>query len=99
MQPCYELPGIKTTCGSHCWPFCYGSEFSDSYDYNHYMVMPELSSCYVDTVDYGKFNAYLSRDSLVNVTVDTFVQKNGICVRNETGVLLEPGSLNGNNYC
>jgi hypothetical protein len=59
---CHELPGVHITCGSHCWPNCesHGSGHPDAQDYNHYMVIPEARSCYVDTIAYGRFDAYKS---------------------------------------
>ena len=60
---CYELPGSRVTCGSHCWPFCEapeGGQHPDAMDYNHYIVIPEARTCYIDTLDYGRFDAFLS---------------------------------------
>ena len=68
---CHELPGAHITCGSHCWPDCNSTSdgtHPDAQDYNHYMVIPEARSCYIDTIDYGRFDAYLSQNSLLNVT-------------------------------
>ena len=68
---CHELPGVHITCGSHCWPDCDSSNdgtHPEAQDYNHYIVIPEARSCYIDTIDYGRFDAYLSQNSLLNIT-------------------------------
>ena len=57
---CADLPGAFITCGSHCYPNC---GVDDSKFYNHYIVVPEASSCYIDSSHYGKFDSFVSRDS------------------------------------
>jgi hypothetical protein len=83
--PCFDLPGALVTCGSHCWPNCpahTGGSYPDIMDYNHYIVIPEARTCYIDTIDYGRFDTFLSRNSKLNVTADTYVAKDGVCVLN-----------------
>jgi hypothetical protein len=68
---CHELPGAHITCGSHCWPDCDSTNdgtHPDAQDFNHYLVIPEARSCYIDTIDYGRFDAYMSQNSLLTVT-------------------------------
>lgn len=81
--PCYDLPGSLVTCGSHCWPNCEahkGGAYPSYMDYNHYIVIPEARSCYIDTIDYGRFDAFLSKNSKLTVTIDTYVPMDGVCV-------------------
>ena len=66
MRPCHDLPGSLVTCGSHCFPNCsahQGGSHPVIMDYNHYIVIPEARSCYIDTLDYGRFDAFISKDS------------------------------------
>jgi hypothetical protein len=100
--PCFDLPGALVTCGSHCWPNCdthSGSSYPKIMDFNHYIVIPEARSCYIDTIDYGRFDAFLSKYSKLNITIDTYVAQDGVCVLNEKNAQLDPGSLAGDNYC
>jgi hypothetical protein len=81
--PCFDLPGSKVTCGSHCWPNCdahTGGSYPEHMDFNHYIVIPEARSCYIDTIDYGRFDAFLSTNSKLNVTMDTYIAKDGVCI-------------------
>ena len=68
-------------------------------DYNHYIVIPEARSCYIDTIDYGRFDAFYSKNSKLNVTVDTYIAQDGVCVLNTKNAPLEHGSLGGDNFC
>ena len=99
---CYDLPGSRITCGSHCWPNCdghVGGGHPDSPDFNHYIVIPEARSCYIDTIDYGRFDAFLPKNSKLNLTIDTYVIQNGVCVLNESGAITDPGAIQGDKYC
>lgn len=90
------MPGALVTCGSHCWPNCSGNvggAHPDAFNYNHYIVIPEGRSCYIDSSDYGQFDAFLSRNSKLSVTMDTHVFKDGICNPEESGVVMTPGAL------
>ena len=81
--PCYDLPAASVTCGSHCWPNCdkhSGSAYPEEMDFNHYIVIPEARSCYIDTIDYGRFDAFYSKYSKLNITIDTYVAQDGVCV-------------------
>mmetsp|Transcript_162 Transcript_162/g.321 ORF Transcript_162/g.321 Transcript_162/m.321 type:complete len:158 (+) Transcript_162:73-546(+) len=103
-EPCYDVPGVLSTCGSHCWPNCKTQdEVSEndtlSYDFNHYLVIPEERACYLDTSDYGRYNLFLSMDSLVNITYDTYVYQSGVCALNQTNVTMEHGSFDGSTFC
>ena len=72
---CHELPGVHTTCGSHCWPDCDTQNDGNhpvAMDYNHYLVIPEARSCYIDTIDYGRFDAFMSKNSQLSVTMDVY---------------------------
>ena len=74
--PCFEVPGSRVTCGSHCWPNCdahSGTGHPVSMDFNHYISVPEARSCYIDNIDYGRYDIYLSQYSQVNVTYDSYV--------------------------
>ena len=100
--PCYDLPGSLVTCGSHCWPNCdgiTGGSHPDSMHYNHYIVIPEARSCYIDTIDYGRFDAFYSKNSKLNITIDTYVAQDGLCVLDKKGAQLDPGALEGDAYC
>ena len=68
-------------------------------DFNHYISIPEGRSCYVDNVDYGRFDFYLSKYSNVAVTYDAYVYEDGVCQLSETGVTMEPGAKGGDAYC
>ena len=68
-------------------------------DYNHYLVIPEARSCYIDTIDYGRFDAFMSKNSKLTVTMDVYTFKNGLCQLAETGKLMEAGALQGDDYC
>ena len=99
---CFDLPGSLVTCGSHCWPNCEahaGGTYPDIMDFNHYIIIPEARSCYIDTIDYGRFDAFLSKNSKLNITVDTYVSEDGVCVLDERNATMEPGSLMGDKYC
>jgi hypothetical protein len=88
LTACYDLPASLVTCGSHCWPNCEahaGNSYPDFFDYNHYIVIPEARSCYIDTIDYGRFDAFLSKNSKLNITIDTYVAQDGVCVLDEQG--------------
>lgn len=101
-KSCFELPGVQKTCGSHCWPNCDTQNDGNhpvAMDYNHYLVIPEARSCYIDTIDYGRFDAFMSKNSLLNVTMDVYVFRNGLCQLEETGKVMEPGALQGDDYC
>lgn len=101
-ESCFELPGVQKTCGSHCWPNCDTQNDGNhpvAMDYNHYLVIPEARSCYIDTIDYGRFDAFMSKNSLLTVTMDVYVFKNGLCQLEETGKVMEPGALQGDDYC
>ena len=81
--PCFDLPGSKVTCGSHCWPNCKahaGGGYPEHMDFNHYIVLPEARSCYIDTIDYGRFDAFLSTNSKLNITMDTYIAEDGVCI-------------------
>ena len=68
LKPCRDTAGVRVTCGSHCWPNCpshSGEIHSAAMDYNHYIVIPEESSCYIDWADYGRFDLFKSIDSVV----------------------------------
>lgn len=67
--------------------------------FNHYLVIPEGFKCYVDTYSYGRFDAFLSVSSVLNVTMETSVYQDGVCLIDQTGVPLESGSLTGDVYC
>ena len=83
--PCFDTVGVKVSCGSHCWPNCSPTPSSPTHpttmDYNHFLVLPENTECYIDTLDYGRFDAYLSKYSKVSITYDTYVLQNGVCVK------------------
>jgi len=67
-EACYTIPGTFVSCGSHCWPNCEshsGLEHSNAFDYNHYLAIPEARSCYIDTIDYGRFDFWKSKYSKV----------------------------------
>ena len=68
-------------------------------DYNHYLIIPEARSCYVDTIDYGRFDAFMSKNSQLNVTMDVYSFQNGLCQLAETGKQMEAGALQGDDYC
>ena len=68
-------------------------------DFNHYLVIPANTQCFIDTLDYGKFDAYLSKYSKVSVLYDTYIMQNGVCVRSYQGIKMLPGSLHGDPYC
>lgn len=102
LQPCHDLPATLVTCGSHCWPNCdahTGGTYPNYFDFNHYIIIPEARTCYIDTIDYGRFDAFLSKHSKLNVTIDTYVAKDGVCVLDKKGQQLDSGSLEGDNYC
>ena len=63
------------------------------------MVIPEGTSCYVDTNDYGRFDLWLSKNSGVKVTYDTYEYRDGVCQIKSTGVEMEAGALRGDPYC
>ena len=99
---CFELPGVQNTCGSHCWPDCDTQNDGNhpvAMDYNHYLVIPEARSCYIDTIDYGRFDAFMSKNSKLRVTIDVYTFKNGLCQLAETGKQMEAGALQGDDYC
>ena len=98
LQPCYDLPGTKLTCGSYCWPFC-GSQSSSSYDFNHYMVIPEERSCYLGNIDYGRFNVYKPYNTYLAVTYDAYTIQDGVCTLNVTDATLGSGAFDGSQYC
>ena len=86
------------TCGSHCWPNCdveTGNGHPDMMSFNHYMVIPEGRKCYIDTYSYGRFDAFLSVSSVLNVTMSTSVYQDGVCLLDQEQVPLEPGALTG----
>ena len=102
LTPCYELPGTLITCGSHCYPNCdthSSGSHPATFDFNHYIVIPEARTCYIDTLDYGRFDAFLSKDSRLSIKVDTYVAQDGVCVLDESGVTLPQGALGGDAYC
>mmetsp|Transcript_11486 Transcript_11486/g.17282 ORF Transcript_11486/g.17282 Transcript_11486/m.17282 type:complete len:140 (+) Transcript_11486:3-422(+) len=102
LPSCHDVAGAKVTCGSHCWPNCpshSGEAHSEAMDFNHYVVVPEEKSCFISTVDYGRFDFYLSKDSLVTATAETYVFSDGVCTLNETGVELSHGAFLGDQYC
>jgi len=68
-------------------------------DYNHYLVIPEARSCYIDTIDYGRFDAFMSKNSQLNVTMDVYTFQSGLCQLEETGKVMEAGALQGDDYC
>ena len=99
---CHELPGSTVTCGSHCWPNCEttsNGQHPDAMDFNHYLVIPEARSCYIDTIDYGRFDAFMSINSQLNVTMDVYTYSDGICGLSGTNVPLVAGALEGDEYC
>ena len=63
------------------------------------MVIPEGTSCYVDTNDYGRFDLWLSKNSRVKVTYDTYEYRDGVCQIKSTGVEMDAGALRGDPYC
>ena len=67
--------------------------------FNHYVVIPEGRSCYIDTYSYGRFDAFLSVSSVLNVTMSTSVYQDGVCLIDQERVPLEPGALTGDQYC
>lgn len=100
---CHELPGTHVTCGSHCFPNCGDTPSDGSHphamDYNHYLVIPEARSCYIDTITYGRFDAFLSINSHLNVTMDTYSYDDGLCQLNTTGAIMPAGAHEGDGYC
>ena len=81
-ESCFDLIGVQQTCGSHCWPNCETQNDGNhptAMDYNHYLVIPEGRSCYIDTIDYGSFDAFMSKNSLLDVTMDVYEFRNGLC--------------------
>jgi hypothetical protein len=62
-------------------------------DYNHYLVIPEARNCYIDTIDYGRFDAFMSKNSLLNVTMDLYSFKDGLCTLEETSKIMGAGAL------
>ena len=102
LEACRDLPGSTVTCGSHCWPNCdsdTGNGHPDMMAFNHYIVIPEGRSCYVDTYSYGRFDAFLSKSSVLNVTLDTSVYQDGVCLLDQEQVPLQTGALTGDHYC
>lgn len=103
LEACRDLPGAFVTCGSHCWPNCdtdgTGNGHPDMMSYNHYIVIPEGRDCYIDTLSYGRFDAFLSVSSVLNITKSTSVYQDGVCLLDEEGVPLEAGALAGDQYC
>jgi len=103
VQKCFDDPSVKNSCGSHCWPNCEthqgGSVHPTAFDYNHYMILPESTTCYIDTNDYGRFDMYLSPNSNVKITYDTYEYTNGVCQSKSSGVNMPPGALRGDPYC
>ena len=63
------------------------------------MVIPEGVACYIDTNDYGRFDLWLSKNSNVKVTYDTYEYRDGVCQIKSTGVSMEAGALRGDPYC
>ena len=70
-------------------------------DYNHYMVIPEARECVIDTMTYGRFDAFMSINSLLNVTMDVYKMQDGLCQLDaeNTGVPMDKGALEGDDYC
>ena len=102
IQSCFDVNNVINSCGSHCWPNCNthsGVSHPNAFDYNHYMVIPENTSCYVDTNDYGRFDLWLSKNSGVKVTYDTYEYRDGVCQIKSTGVEMDAGALRGDPYC
>merc|ERR1711998_276829 len=50
-------------------------------------------------IDYGRFDAFMSKNSLLNVTIDVYTFQNGLCQLGETGKQMEAGALQGDDYC
>jgi hypothetical protein len=99
---CHELPGTTTTCGSHCFPNCDTQNTGthpDAFDYNHYLVIPEARSCYIDTITYGRFDAFLSINSQLNITMDIYTYRDGLCQLEEANKPMIPGAIEGDDYC
>ena len=69
--PCKDVVGAKDTCGSHCWPNCPTitsiKDVPSNYMFNHYLTIPEGKECYIASWDYGKFDAYLSKHTKLEV--------------------------------
>lgn len=102
LEACRDLPGTSVTCGSHCWPNCdndAGNGHPDMMAFNHYIVIPEGRSCYIDTYSYGRFDAFLSVTSVLNVTLDTSIYQDGVCLIDQEQVPLPTGALTGDAYC
>merc|ERR1712070_287055 len=49
--------------------------------------------------DYGRFDAFMSKNSQLSVTMDVYTFKNGLCQLSETGKIMEAGALQGDDYC
>lgn len=99
---CFDTKEVKVSCGSHCWPNCEPSPAGvhpTTMNFNHYLVIPANTQCFIDTLDYGRFDAYLSKYSKVSVLYDTYIMQNGVCVRSYQGIKMLPGSLHGDPYC
>lgn len=84
LEACRDLPGSFVTCGSHCWPNCDtdtpGNGHPDMMAFNHYIVIPEGRTCYIDTYSYGRFDAFLSKSAVLDVTMDTSIYQDGVCL-------------------
>jgi len=63
------------------------------------LSIPEAKSCYIDTVDYGRYDVYLSKYSKLEVIYTTYKYSNGVCDLEKKDVKMEPGALMGDDYC
>ena len=61
-QSCFELPDIITSCTRN------NNSFSWFFDFSQTLILPEGSSCFIGSQDYGEFSGFTSHASIVNTT-------------------------------
>ena len=59
-------------------------------------------TCYIDKDSYNDFSLFNSKNSLINITYDTYTLQNNECQLSEKNLVLDPqkpSSINSNKYC